>query len=61
MFLSEKAPYRLRRVSSGTAMGIAIWLLYVGYLILSNAIHANTSMASIELTLTTLVSSGPIN
>jgi len=33
-------------------MGIAIWLLYASYLILSNAIGTNTSMSSAELVLT---------
>jgi hypothetical protein len=52
MFLSEKISLRLKRVYIGIAMGIAIWLLYASYLILSNAISTNTSLSSAELVLT---------
>lgn len=52
MFLSEKISSRLKRVYIGIAMGIAIWLLYASYLILSNSISTNTSLSSAELVLT---------
>jgi hypothetical protein len=52
MYFSEKISSRLKRVYLGVAMGMAIWLLYAGYLILANAISTNTSMSSTELVLT---------
>jgi hypothetical protein len=52
MLLSEKVSYRLKRIYVGIAMGIAIWLLYTSYLVLTNAIGTNTSMSSVELVLT---------
>ena len=60
MFVSEKVSYRLKRVYIGIAMGVAIWLLYASYLVLSNAINTDAPMASVELTLTPLVSGNPI-
>ena len=52
MFLSEKVSYRLKRAYIGIAMGIAIWLLYASYLVLSNSLGTHTSMSSTELVLT---------
>jgi hypothetical protein len=52
MYFSEKISRRLKSVSVGIAMGIAVWLLYASYLILSNAISANTAMSGKELVLT---------
>ncbi len=56
MFLSEKVSSRLKRVYVGIAMGIAIWLLYASYLILSNAINTHTPLGSAELVLTPIAS-----
>jgi hypothetical protein len=52
MYFSEKISRRLKRVYIGIAMGIAIWLLYASYLIISNVISTNSSMSSAELVLT---------
>jgi hypothetical protein len=57
MFSSEKVLSRLRRVYIGIAMGIAIWLLYASYLILSNAINTHTPLGSAELVLTPIAPS----
>lgn len=51
MFLSEKVTNRVKRACIGIAMGMAIWLLYASYLVLSNSINANTPMVSVGLTL----------
>ena len=51
MLLSEKVSYRLKRIYVGIAMGIAIWLLYASYLVLTNSIRTNTSISSVELVL----------
>ncbi|QWD61939.1 hypothetical protein [Polynucleobacter sp. MWH-UH25E] len=59
MFVSEKVSYRLKRVYIGIAMGVAIWLVYVSYLVLSSAINTNAPMTSLELTLTPLTTGGP--
>ena len=56
MFLSEKVSSRLKRVYIGIAMGLAIWLLYASYLILSNAINAHTPLGSAKLVLTPIAS-----
>jgi hypothetical protein len=52
MFLSEKVSLRLMRVYMGIAMGIAIWLLYVSYLIISSAINTHTPLSSSQFVLT---------
>jgi hypothetical protein len=52
MVFNEKISSRLKRVYIGIAMGIAIWLLYASYLVLSNVISANTLLGSTELVLT---------
>jgi hypothetical protein len=52
MYFSEKISCRLKSVYIGIAMGIAIWLLYTSYLVLTNSIRTNTSMSSVELVLT---------
>ena len=52
MLLSEKVSYRLKRIYVGIATGIAIWLLYTSYLVLTNSIRTNASMSSVELVLT---------
>ncbi len=56
MFLSEKISLRLKRVYVGIAMGMAIWLLYASYLILSNAINTHTPLGSAEIVLTPITS-----
>ncbi|MBU3613025.1 hypothetical protein [Polynucleobacter sp. MG-27-Goln-C1] len=56
MFLSEKISLRLKRVYVGIAMGLAIWLLYASYLILSNAVNSNTPLPSAEFVLTPITS-----
>jgi hypothetical protein len=56
MFLSEKISLRLKRVYIGIAMGLAIWLLYASYLILSNAVNSNTPLPSAEFVLTPITS-----
>jgi hypothetical protein len=52
MHFNEKISSRLKRVYIGIAMGIAIWLLYTSYLVLSNAISTNSSLGGVELVLT---------
>ena len=52
MFLSEKISLRLKRVIIGIAMGLAIWLLYASYLVLSHATNAHIPLSSVELVLT---------
>ncbi|QWE08069.1 hypothetical protein [Polynucleobacter ibericus] len=52
MYLSEKISLRLKRVYIGIAIGLAIWLLYASYLIISSATSAHTSIGSYELVLT---------
>ena len=56
MFLSEKISLRLKRVYVGIAMGVAIWLLYASYLILSNAINTHTALGGAEIVLTPITS-----
>ncbi|MDO8713276.1 MAG: hypothetical protein Q7K13_02190 [Polynucleobacter sp.] len=56
MFLSEKVSSRLKSVYVGIAAGIAIWLLYASYLILSNAITTHIPLGSAELVLTPIAS-----
>ncbi|WP_397390678.1 hypothetical protein [Polynucleobacter sp.] len=56
MFLSEKISLRLKRVYVGIAMGVAIWLLYASYLILSNATNTHTALGSAEIVLTPISS-----
>jgi hypothetical protein len=56
MFLSEKISLRLKRVYVGIATGIAVWLLYASYLVLSGAINAHTPLGSAELVLTPIAS-----
>jgi hypothetical protein len=56
MLLSEKISLRLKRVYVGIAMGLAIWLLYASYLILSNAVNSNTPLPSAEFVLTPITS-----
>ena len=56
MFFSEKISLRLKRVYVGIAMGLAIWLLYASYLILSNAVNSNTPLPSAEFVLTPITS-----
>ena len=56
MFLSEKISLRLKRIYVGIAMGLAIWLLYASYLILSNAVNSNTPLPSAEFVLTPITS-----
>ncbi len=57
MFLSEKVSFRLKRICIGIAMGLAIWLLYVSYLILSNAINTQAQLSATEFVLTPIASS----
>jgi len=57
MFLSEKVSSRLKRVYIGIAMGLAIWLLYASYLILSNAINTQAPLSATEFVLTPIASS----
>lgn len=57
MFLSEKVSFRLKRICIGIAMGTAIWLLYVSYLILSNAINTQAPLSAAEFVLTPIASS----
>jgi hypothetical protein len=57
MFLSEKFSFRLKRVYIGIAIGVAVWLLYTSYLVLSNAVSTNTSLGEVELVLTPITSS----
>jgi len=52
MFLSEKVTYRVKRACIGIAMGMAIWLTYVGYLILSNAPNTQSHSSSAHVVLT---------
>lgn len=52
MFLSEKVSLRLKRVYMGIAMGVAIWLLYASYLIISSAMNAHTPLSSAQFVLT---------
>jgi hypothetical protein len=52
MYFNEKISSRLKRVYIGIAMGVAVWLLYASYLVLSNAVSTNTSLGSVELVLT---------
>lgn len=52
MFLSEKVSLRLKRVYMGIAMGVAIWLLYTSYLIISSAMNTNTPLSSAQFVLT---------
>jgi predicted small secreted protein len=56
MHFNEKISSRLKRVYIGIAMGIAIWLLYTSYLVLSNAISTNSSLGGVELVLTPITS-----
>ncbi len=56
MHFNEKISSRLKRVYIGIAMGIAIWLLYASYLVLSNAVSANASLGGVELVLTPITS-----
>jgi predicted small secreted protein len=56
MHFNEKISSRLKRVYIGIAMGIAIWLLYTSYLVLSNAISTNNSLGAVELVLTPITS-----
>lgn len=56
MFLSEKISLRLKRVYVGIATGLAIWLLYASYIILSSAISTHTRIGSYELVLTPITS-----
>ncbi|WP_172457087.1 hypothetical protein [Polynucleobacter necessarius] len=48
MFLSEKVSLRLKRVY----MGVAIWLLYTSYLIISSAMNTHTPLSSAQFVLT---------
>ena len=52
MDFNEKIASRLKRVYIGIAMGVAVWLLYTSYLVLSNAVSTNTSLGGVELVLT---------
>ena len=52
MHFNEKISSRLKRVYIGIAMGVAVWLLYASYLVLSNAVSTNTSLGGVELVLT---------
>ena len=52
MFLSEKVSLRLKRVYMGIAMGVAIWLLYASYLIISSAMNAHTPLSNAQFVLT---------
>jgi hypothetical protein len=56
MLLSEKISLRLKRVYVGIAMGLAIWLLYASYLILSNAVNSNTPLPGAEFVITPITS-----
>jgi hypothetical protein len=56
MHFNEKISSRLKRVYIGIAMGIAVWLLYASYLVLSNAVGANASLGGVELVLTPITS-----
>ena len=56
MYFSEKILLRLKLAYLGVAMGIAIWLLYASYLVLSNAISTHTSFGGVELVLTPILS-----
>ena len=57
MFLSEKVTYRVKRACMGIAMGMAIWLMYVSYLILTDVMSIQPSMSSPEVTLTPIAPS----
>ena len=57
MFLSEKVSLRLKRVYVGIAMGIAIWLLYASYFIISSAMNTHTSLSSAQFVLTPIATS----
>lgn len=56
MFLTEKVSFRLKRIYIGIAMGVAIWLLYASYLILSNTVNTHAPLASAEFVLTPITS-----
>mgnify|MGYP006282414899 CR=1 FL=1 len=58
MKFSEKVAYRLKRVYVGIALGLALWLMYVSYLVIANAIATHTPIASMELTLSPVDSFG---
>ena len=56
MFLSEKVTYRVKRACIGIALGMAIWLIYVSYLILSNAPNMQLPLSSAQVVLTPVLS-----
>ncbi len=56
MHFNEKISSRLKRVYVGIAMGIAVWLLYTSYLVVSSAVSAGNPLASVELVLTPISS-----
>ena len=57
MKFSEKVAYRLKRVYIGMALGFALWLLFISFLILFDAIKTHTPIASIELSLSPMETS----
>ena len=57
MKLSEKVAYRLKRVYIGMALGFALWLLLISFLVFFNAIKTHTPIASIDLTLSPMETS----
>jgi hypothetical protein len=56
MFLSEKVTYRVMRACIGIAMGMAIWLMYIGYLVLSNEPNMQSPSSSAQVVLTPVLS-----
>ena len=51
MYFNEKISSRIKRVYLGIAMGIAIWLVYTSYFVISNAVSTYTQMGSAEFVL----------
>lgn len=56
MFFSEKVTYRVKRACIGIALGMAIWLMYVGYLVLSNVPNMQSHSTSAQVVLTPVLS-----